>query len=56
MACPQGAIIIIAIGFLFSVIAIIAVYLRLLSRRIKKLRLQLNDYAVIFGAVCAPSM
>ncbi len=35
----------------FSIIAILAVALRLWARRIKKARFQLNDYLIVLGLV-----
>ncbi|KAI1352215.1 hypothetical protein F5Y01DRAFT_304100 [Xylaria sp. FL0043] len=51
MKLPLGAVQVIIVGFITTALAIIALFLRLWSRRIQKVPLVFNDYMVIAGLV-----
>ena len=51
MSLPRGAVEIIVVSFVFLFLAVIALIFRLLSRRIQRIKLCFNDYAIILAMV-----
>lgn len=51
MSLPEGAVAVVVISFIFCPLALLALFSRLWSRRIMKVKLCWNDFAVILAMV-----